>query len=145
MVRIMSSPGAIAFQIGPVVVRWYGILMALSIVVLAPLLARLFGATASVTSIRWLGAVALIRGFRNWRIIQVQGDYRYAPQAVAIVVSQIASVIAIVPAAAWFPALTVWLRASYPSSLTRRSALPARDQDQRQPLSRPRHHDEADA
>jgi len=76
--------------------------MALSIVVLAPLLARLFGATASVTSIRWLGAVALIRGFRNWRIIQVQGDYRYAPQAVAIVVSQIASVIAIVPAAAWF-------------------------------------------
>jgi phosphatidylglycerol---prolipoprotein diacylglyceryl transferase len=33
MVRIMSSPGAIAFQIGPVVVRWYGILMATSIVV----------------------------------------------------------------------------------------------------------------
>ena len=29
----MSSPGAIAFQIGPVVVRWYGILMATSIVV----------------------------------------------------------------------------------------------------------------
>ena len=29
----MSSPGAIAFQFGPVVVRWYGILMAISIVV----------------------------------------------------------------------------------------------------------------
>ena len=29
----MSSPGAIAFQIGPVVIRWYGILMALAIVV----------------------------------------------------------------------------------------------------------------
>ena len=29
----MSSPGAIAFQIGPLVVRWYGILMALAIVV----------------------------------------------------------------------------------------------------------------
>jgi phosphatidylglycerol:prolipoprotein diacylglycerol transferase len=29
----MSSPGAIAFQFGPVVVRWYGILMALSIIV----------------------------------------------------------------------------------------------------------------
>ncbi len=29
----MSSPGAIAFQIGPLVVRWYGILMAVSIVV----------------------------------------------------------------------------------------------------------------
>jgi phosphatidylglycerol:prolipoprotein diacylglycerol transferase len=29
----MSSPGAIAFQIGPIVIRWYGILMATSIVV----------------------------------------------------------------------------------------------------------------
>jgi phosphatidylglycerol:prolipoprotein diacylglycerol transferase len=29
----MSSPGAIAFQVGPVVVRWYGILMALAIVI----------------------------------------------------------------------------------------------------------------
>src|ERR671918_2203610 len=29
----MSSPGAIAFQVGPVVIRWYGILMALAIVV----------------------------------------------------------------------------------------------------------------
>jgi phosphatidylglycerol:prolipoprotein diacylglycerol transferase len=29
----MASPGAIAFQIGPIVVRWYGILMALAIIV----------------------------------------------------------------------------------------------------------------
>ena len=29
----MSSPGAIAFQLGPIVVRWYGILMATAIVV----------------------------------------------------------------------------------------------------------------
>ena len=29
----MSSPGAIAFQLGPIVVRWYGILMAAAIVV----------------------------------------------------------------------------------------------------------------
>ena len=29
----MSSPGAIAFQFGPVVVRWYGILMAVAIIV----------------------------------------------------------------------------------------------------------------
>jgi phosphatidylglycerol---prolipoprotein diacylglyceryl transferase len=29
----MSSPGAIAFQLGPVVIRWYGILMATAIVV----------------------------------------------------------------------------------------------------------------
>ena len=29
----MSSPGAIAFQVGPLVVRWYGILMATAIVV----------------------------------------------------------------------------------------------------------------
>jgi phosphatidylglycerol---prolipoprotein diacylglyceryl transferase len=30
---VMSSPGAVAFQIGPIVVRWYGILMAVAIVV----------------------------------------------------------------------------------------------------------------
>lgn len=30
---VMFSPGAIAFQIGPLVVRWYGILMAIAIVV----------------------------------------------------------------------------------------------------------------
>jgi len=29
----MASPGAIAFEIGPLVVRWYGILMAVAIVV----------------------------------------------------------------------------------------------------------------
>jgi len=29
----MSSPGAIAFQVGPIVIRWYGILMATAIVV----------------------------------------------------------------------------------------------------------------
>ena len=29
---MISSPGAIAFQIGPVVLRWYGILMATAIV-----------------------------------------------------------------------------------------------------------------
>src|SRR5574341_627734 len=27
----MSSPGAVAFQIGPIVIRWYGILMATAI------------------------------------------------------------------------------------------------------------------
>src|SRR5262249_20510369 len=30
---VMSSPGAIAFQVGPIVIRWYGILMATAIVV----------------------------------------------------------------------------------------------------------------
>ena len=30
---MFASPGAIAFQIGPVVIRWYGILMATAIVV----------------------------------------------------------------------------------------------------------------
>jgi phosphatidylglycerol:prolipoprotein diacylglycerol transferase len=29
----MASPGSVAFQIGPIVVRWYGILMALAIIV----------------------------------------------------------------------------------------------------------------
>ena len=29
---MFASPGAIAFQIGPLVVRWYGILMATAIV-----------------------------------------------------------------------------------------------------------------
>jgi len=30
---VLSSPGAIAFQLGPIVIRWYGILMATAIVV----------------------------------------------------------------------------------------------------------------
>jgi len=30
---VISSPGAIAFQVGPIVIRWYGILMATAIVV----------------------------------------------------------------------------------------------------------------
>jgi len=30
---VLTSPGAVAFQVGPVIIRWYGILMATSIVV----------------------------------------------------------------------------------------------------------------
>ena len=33
MLAALASPGSIAFQVGPLVVRWYGILMATAIVV----------------------------------------------------------------------------------------------------------------
>ena len=59
---MMSSPGAIAFQIGPLVIRWYGILMATSIVValwLAHRQAKREGLPAEdiVTAAQWLSLI----------------------------------------------------------------------------------------
>jgi O-antigen/teichoic acid export membrane protein len=79
-----------------------GILLSLVIIALAPWLASLFGASAHVASIRWLGVVPLIRCLRSWRIVQVQSEYKYGPQAIATVATQIGAVIAVVLAAALF-------------------------------------------
>jgi O-antigen/teichoic acid export membrane protein len=78
------------------------ILLALTIVTLAPWIASLFGASGQVASIRWLGAVPLINSLKNWRIVQVQCEYRYGPQAIANVTAQTGAIIAVVVAAAWF-------------------------------------------
>jgi O-antigen/teichoic acid export membrane protein len=78
------------------------IVLAVAIYVAAPLLAAAFGAGDHSGSIAWLGLVPLIASFKNWRMIQIEQDYRYGPEAAANVGGQVAALIAIFPAAAWF-------------------------------------------
>jgi O-antigen/teichoic acid export membrane protein len=77
-------------------------LMAVAIATLAPWIADLLDASAHLSSIRWLSAVPLIRSFTNWRMLQIQAEYRYRPQAIANVAAQLGAVIAVIPAAVWF-------------------------------------------
>jgi phosphatidylglycerol:prolipoprotein diacylglycerol transferase len=74
----MSSPGAIAFQVGPIVIRWYGILMALSIVVallLAYRQAKREGLPADdiVTAGQW----AVLAGLLGARLYEVVFNWGY--------------------------------------------------------------------
>ena len=74
----MSSPGAIAFQIGPVVVRWYGILMALAIVVglwLGHREARKQGLPAD--DIISVGQWAILAGLAGARLYEVIFNWDY--------------------------------------------------------------------
>ncbi len=77
-------------------------LLACGIAVGAPWLARLFGAGEHAGTIACLGAIPLIAALRNWRVVQLQQDYRYGPEAVASIGGQVAAVLAVVPAALWF-------------------------------------------
>jgi phosphatidylglycerol:prolipoprotein diacylglycerol transferase len=77
----MSSPGAIAFQVGPLVIRWYGILMALSIVValwLAHRQARRDGLPADdiITAGQW----AVLVGLLGARLYEVAFNWDYYGQ-----------------------------------------------------------------
>ncbi|MBI3635950.1 MAG: prolipoprotein diacylglyceryl transferase [Candidatus Rokubacteria bacterium] len=77
----MTSPGAIAFQIGPIVVRWYGILMAISIVVglwLAHRQARKEGLPAD--DIISAGQWAILGGLVGARIYEVIFNWDYYGQ-----------------------------------------------------------------
>jgi O-antigen/teichoic acid export membrane protein len=78
------------------------ILLAAAIAIFSPALARLFGASEHLRGIAWLGLVPLISSFRNWRMVQIQQDYRYGPEAIANVGGQVAAVIVVIPACAWF-------------------------------------------
>ena len=79
-----------------------GTLLALFIVAFAPILADVFGAQGHVESIRWLGVIPLLSGFRNWRTTQVQAEYRYLPEAITSCASSFAALAVVIPAAAWF-------------------------------------------
>jgi O-antigen/teichoic acid export membrane protein len=79
-----------------------GLVMGAGIALFSPWLALLFGAAGHSENIAWLGVVPLIRGFRNLRQIQIIQDYRYGPDAICTVVSQIGALIAVVPAMRWF-------------------------------------------
>jgi len=77
----MSSPGAIAFQVGPLVIRWYGILMALSIVValwLAHRRAKREGLPADdiITAGQW----AILAGLLGARLYEVAFNWDYYGQ-----------------------------------------------------------------
>ena len=78
------------------------IFLAAAIVLFSPQLAGVFGASEHLKGVAWLGLVPLIFAFRNWRLIQVQQDYRYGPEAVTTVCGQIAGVALVFPAAVWF-------------------------------------------
>jgi O-antigen/teichoic acid export membrane protein len=77
------------------------VILAVTIVLFANVLATLFDASGEVDYIRWLGLVLLVRGFRNWRVIQIQKKYQYGPQAIANAVSLIGSVVAAFIFAIW--------------------------------------------
>jgi O-antigen/teichoic acid export membrane protein len=79
-----------------------GLLIGMGIALFSPWLALLFGAAGHAENIAWLGIVPFIRGFRNLRIIQITQEYRYVPDTICTVVSQISAVIAVVPAMRWF-------------------------------------------
>ncbi len=77
----MASPGAIAFQIGPLVVRWYGIIMAIAIVVglwLAYRQARREGLPADdiVSAAQW----GILAGLVGARLYEVAFNWDYYGQ-----------------------------------------------------------------
>lgn len=77
----MSSPGAIAFQLGPIVVRWYGILMATAIVVglwLGHREARRKGLPAD--DIISAGQWAILAGLVGARLYEVAFNWDYYGQ-----------------------------------------------------------------
>jgi phosphatidylglycerol---prolipoprotein diacylglyceryl transferase len=86
---MFPSPGAIAFQIGPLVIRWYGILMATSIVVglwLAYREAKREGLPADdlVSACQWAVLAGLV-GARVWEVV-FNWDYygRYPGKILAV-------------------------------------------------------------
>src|SRR5262245_55981912 len=84
----MASPGAIAFEIGPLVVRWYGILMALAIVVglwLGHREAKREGLPADdiISASQW----AILAGLLGARIYEVIFNWDYYGQYPAKIVA----------------------------------------------------------
>lgn len=72
------------------------------IFVLAPYLAVLFNAPEEVANIRWLAAFPLVRSLKNWRIIQIQAEYRFGPNAIARMAATMGSAVSMIPVALWF-------------------------------------------
>jgi O-antigen/teichoic acid export membrane protein len=72
------------------------------IFVFAPYLALLFNAPDEVANVRWLAAFPLIGSMKNWRIIQIQKEYRFGPNAIARIMATMGSAVSMIPAALWF-------------------------------------------
>jgi lipopolysaccharide exporter len=93
-----AQPVAVAQQIA----MSRSLLLGILIIILAPYLAYFFNAGGETSIIRWLAAVPLIRGLRNWRIVQIQNQYQYGPHAIANITAAMGGAIAVIPAALWF-------------------------------------------
>jgi O-antigen/teichoic acid export membrane protein len=74
------------------------VFLAGAIAIFSHQLAGLFGASDYLKGVAWLGLVPLIFAFRNWRLIQIQQDYRYGPEALTTVCGQVAGVALVFPA-----------------------------------------------
>jgi O-antigen/teichoic acid export membrane protein len=72
-------------------------ILAALIALFAPQLSAVFGARQLAGSTVWLGLVPLILSFKNWRIDQLQQEYRYGPEAVATLSGLLAGGVAVVP------------------------------------------------
>ncbi len=78
------------------------VLLAAVIALGAPLLATAFGASGQHRIVAWLGVVPLIASLRNWRIVQVQQDYRYGAETISNLGSRVIALIALIPAYLFF-------------------------------------------
>jgi O-antigen/teichoic acid export membrane protein len=89
-----AQAAAVARQI--TIVR--ALVLAAILITFAPELGAVFGAKGLSGSVGWLALVPIIYSFRNWRLVQIQQEYRYGPEAVVTVCGQAAALVAIVPA-----------------------------------------------
>jgi O-antigen/teichoic acid export membrane protein len=74
------------------------VLLAAAITLLASPLAAAFGASDQHRVVVWLAIVPLIGSLRNWRIVQIQQDYRYGAETIANIGSRVAALLAVLPA-----------------------------------------------
>lgn len=84
---------AAARQIG--IVR--AAILAMLIASFAPQLCAVFGDRSLAGSAEWLALIPVINSLKNWRLDQVQREYRYAPEAIATISSQCIAVVALIP------------------------------------------------
>jgi O-antigen/teichoic acid export membrane protein len=73
-----------------------------AIAVFSPQLAGVFGAGEHLKGVAFLGLMPFAGAFFNWRLVQIQQEYRYGPEAIVAVSGQAAGVIMAYPAVAWF-------------------------------------------
>lgn len=78
------------------------LLLGALILISAPYLALLFNIAGEASNIRWLAAFPLIGSIKNWRIIQIQNEYRFGPNAIARIVATMGSAVSMIPVALWF-------------------------------------------
>jgi len=111
---VMSSPGAIAFQIGPVVIRWYGILMATAIVVglwLGHRQARREGLPAD--DIISVGQWAILAGLVGARLYEVAFNWDYYGRYPAKIIAVWEGGLAIHGGLILGPLVGIWLAARW--------------------------------